>query len=58
MASIGGGKREEERAVSAKPSFKTPHAPPYVGEDIMELQTLWQKLVLFHQTASYSAKKT
>jgi hypothetical protein len=58
MASIGGGKREEERAVSAKPSFKTSHAPPYVGEDIMELQTLWQKLALFHQTASYSAKKT
>jgi hypothetical protein len=29
-----------------------------VGEDIVELQTLWQKLALFHQTASYAAKKT
>jgi hypothetical protein len=40
MASIGGGKREEERTTSAKPSFKTPHAPPYMGEDIVELETL------------------
>jgi len=58
MASIGGGKREEKRTTSAKPSFKTPHAPFYVGEDIVELQTLWQKLALFHQTASHAAKKT
>jgi hypothetical protein len=40
MASIGGGKREDERTTSAKPSFKTPHAPPYMGEDIVELETL------------------
>lgn len=55
MASIGGEKREEKGAISAKLSFKTSHAPPHAEEDIVELETLWQKLALFHQTASYSA---
>jgi hypothetical protein len=58
MASIGGGKRKEERAASTKSSFKTPHALPYMEEDIVELQTLWQKLALFHQMIFYLAKKT
>jgi len=28
-----------------------------MGEDIVELQTLWQKLALFHHMIFYAAKK-